>query len=68
MNHPIDSDIATWVALKNWDEASRLLKTIAVIDDNNKTDRKNLDLFKLFIVFLSYLTVSVKHKYELFSR
>jgi hypothetical protein len=41
--------MATCVLIKNCDEASRFVKTSAVIVDNNKTEIRNLGLFKLFI-------------------
>jgi hypothetical protein len=49
MNHPRDSEIAICVSLKNFDDASRLKKTIEVIVVKNSTERRNLDLFSLSI-------------------
>jgi hypothetical protein len=49
MNHPNDSEIAIWVSLKNFDDASRLKKTIEVIVVRNSTESRNLDLFSLSI-------------------
>jgi hypothetical protein len=49
MNHPSNSEIAICVFLKNFDASSRLKKTIAVIVVKNSTERRNLDLFSLFI-------------------
>ena len=52
INQPSDSEIAICVSLKNFDDASRLKKTIKVIVVRNSTERRNLDLFSLFIDFV----------------
>lgn len=49
INHHSDSEIVICVSLKNFDDASRLKKTIEVMVVRNNTERRNLDLFSLFI-------------------
>jgi len=51
-NQPSDSDIIIWVLLKNCDDASRLLKTINVMDIKKITDSKKRDLLSWSIYFI----------------
>jgi hypothetical protein len=49
-NQPKYSDMASCVALKNTEDASRLLKTTAVIDIKRSAEIINLGLLRLRIV------------------